>query len=157
MHHLCTHDWGGLFIKEFRIDCFELHYVYWNGTLYFLYSVPVLQTQNRERSHISWQILICLSGNSVTTAPSSKMKYFSFHILAPSKNPRIQAICGAFQVSFLASFPYFEKIKGGLWDHLAAFVSVCLSVYLALIFSFYVWSESSKESRWLLIFRFKPK
>jgi hypothetical protein len=28
---------------------------------------------------------------------------------------------------FLAYFPYFEKIKVGLWDHLAFSVSVCVS------------------------------
>jgi hypothetical protein len=32
-----------------------------------------------------------------------------------------------FQNLFMSYIPYFEKSKGGLWDHLAVFPSVCVS------------------------------
>jgi hypothetical protein len=35
--------------------------------------------------------------------------------------------------SFLAYFPYFEKNRVGLWDHVAVRVFVCVSVYPSLL------------------------
>jgi hypothetical protein len=30
------------------------------------------------------------------------------------------------RISFIAFFPYFEKVEGGLWDHLAVYVNPLL-------------------------------
>jgi hypothetical protein len=56
---------------------------------------------------------------------------FSFYSISSSSN-----------FSFSAYVPYFEKIKGGLWDHLAA----CVSVYPPIFFSFSMRSMSCQRN-----------
>jgi hypothetical protein len=97
--------------------------------LWYRKLLPVVNIGNGENimKKATYQLRFICSGCRIYDRSSASSQMFLQLILAVSLQILYRNVRTVFRW-FLAYFPYFEKIKIGLWDHVAVCVCVCARV-----------------------------